>query len=157
VTRRRVPGGPVIFLAVLAIAVAVAVLMARCAAEAVGAGRAPTSIPRDATPVSQRWSGRVERTAGWASSFGPGLWHNQLACGGRLYRTTHAVAHRWLPCGTWLRVCYRRRCQDLLVRDRGPFVAGRSLDLTEAAVRRFGFRSAMSWGVRLVTYWRRYP
>ena len=39
-----------------------------------------------------------------------------------------------------------------LVRDRGPFVWGRSLDLTEAAVRRFGFASARSWGVRYLEW-----
>ena len=68
---------------------------------------------------------------GQASSFGPGLYGNHLACGGRLYPSTHAVAHRTLPCGTWLRVCHRNRCQRLLVRDRGPFVGGRDLDITE--------------------------
>ena len=75
-----------------------------------------------------------------------------MACGGRLWPSTHAVAHRTLKCGTPLRVCWRNRCQRLLVRDRGPFVWGRSLDLTEAAVRRFGFASARSWGVRYIEW-----
>ena len=91
-------------------------------------------------------------SGGYASSFGPGLYGNRLACGGRLERSTHAVAHRTLPCGTPLRVCYRRRCQTLRVRDRGPWVAGRYLDITEAAVRRFGVRSSARWGVRYVEW-----
>ena len=91
-------------------------------------------------------------SGGYASSFGPGLYGNRLACGGRLWRSTHAVAHRSLPCGTPLRVCYRRRCQTLRVRDRGPWISSRSLDITEAAVRRFGVASARRWGVRYVEW-----
>jgi hypothetical protein len=87
-----------------------------------------------------------------ASAYGPGLYGNPLACGGRLWPMTHAVAHRSIPCGRELRVCYRHRCQRLLVRDRGPWIAGRELDLTEAAARRFGFRSALDWGIRYVVY-----
>ena len=89
---------------------------------------------------------------GQASSYGPGLYGNHMACGGRLYPSTHAVAHRTLPCGTWLKVCHRNRCQRLLVRDRGPFVGGRELDITEAAVRRFGYGSSRAWGVRWVRW-----
>ncbi|CAL8128784.1 unnamed protein product [Orchesella dallaii] len=45
------------------------------------------------------------------------------------------VAHKTLPCGTRLRVRNRDngRTVDVTVRDRGPFVAGRILDLTYAA------------------------
>ncbi|CAL8128787.1 unnamed protein product [Orchesella dallaii] len=45
------------------------------------------------------------------------------------------VAHKTLPCGTRLRVRNRDngRTVDVTVRDRGPFVAGRILDLTYEA------------------------
>jgi rare lipoprotein A (peptidoglycan hydrolase) len=89
---------------------------------------------------------------GRASAYGPGLYGNPMACGGTLHPGTQAVAHRWLPCGTRLRVCYDRRCTDARVRDRGPYVGGRTLDLSEAVVRRLGYRSAMSWGVRVVVW-----
>lgn len=45
----------------------------------------------------------------------------------------HGAAHRWLPCGTLLAVCATvdgaRRCVEARVTDKGPFVAGRTLDL----------------------------
>lgn len=49
---------------------------------------------------------------------------------GRVY--TYGVAHRTLPFGTRIRVC-ARRCVTARVMDRGPFVAGRGLDLNRAA------------------------
>lgn len=89
-----------------------------------------------ASPASSHSTGRTV-TASW---YGPGLYGNGLACGGRLSTSTVGVAHRWLRCGTRLTVCYRGRCARATVVDRGPFVAGRDLDLTGAlAVRlRFG-------------------
>lgn len=87
-----------------------------------------------------------------ASAYGPGLYGNALACGGRLWPHTRAIAHRSLPCGTMLRLCYRRRCTRARVLDRGPFVDGRTLDLSEAVVRRLGVRSASAWGVRSIRY-----
>ena len=89
---------------------------------------------------------------GMASSYGPGLYGNRLACGSRLWPTTIAVAHRSLRCGQPLRVCWRTRCIRALVRDRGPWIQGRSLDLTEALVRRFGFRSSRHFGVRYIEW-----
>lgn len=87
-----------------------------------------------------------------ASSFGPGLYGNSLACGGTLSRGTRAVAHRSLACGTLLRICYARRCATSRVRDRGPYVGGRTLDLSEAVVRALGYSSASAWGVRVVVW-----
>lgn len=87
-----------------------------------------------------------------ASSYGPGLYGNQLACGGRLYRSTIAVAHKYLRCGTRIRVCYRSRCSYARVRDRGPWVRGRDLDLTEALTYRLCGCSATRWGVRRVQW-----
>ena len=94
----------------------------------------------------------ADSATGVASSYGPGLYGNSLACGGTLWPHTRAVAHRWLPCGTRLVICYDRRCTLARVRDRGPYVWGRTLDLSEAVVRALGYRSAMSWGVRVVVW-----
>ena len=71
-----------------------------------------------------------------ASYYGPGLWGNRLACGGRLRRRTVGIAHRSLPCGTRVPVYYGGRLTVLRVIDRGPFTSGVSLDLTKAAARR---------------------
>ena len=87
-----------------------------------------------------------------ASSYGPGLYGNRMSCGGRLTPSTRAVAHRTLPCGTRVRICYALVCATARVRDRGPFVHGRTLDLSEAVVRSLGYRGAMTWGVRVVAW-----
>jgi hypothetical protein len=76
-----------------------------------------------------------------ASYYGPGLYGNRLACGGTLTPGTIGVAHKSLPCGT--RVVFRHRGNTVRARviDRGPYVAGREYDLTEATKRRLGFGS----------------
>jgi rare lipoprotein A len=87
-----------------------------------------------------------------ASAYGPGLYGNRMACGGTLQQHTRAVAHRWLPCGTRVRICYAWRCIPGRIRDRGPFVRGRTLDLSEALVRALGYRDAWAWGVRVIVW-----
>ncbi len=74
-----------------------------------------------------------------ASWFGPGLYGNSLACGGTLTPATNGVAHKSLPCGTRLTVCYLRRCVRTRVVDRGPFVGGRTFDLAAGLARRLHF------------------
>jgi rare lipoprotein A (peptidoglycan hydrolase) len=98
-------------------------------------------IVRDATAATSR-----------ASSFGPGLYGNTMACGGTLWPSTRAVAHRRLPCGTRIRVCYATSCVNARVRDRGPYVRHRTLDLSEALVRELGYPTAVVWGVRVVVW-----
>jgi rare lipoprotein A len=83
-----------------------------------------------------------------ASWYGPGLYGNTLACGGRLTTSTIGVAHRWLRCGTRLTICYRGRCARARVVDRGPYVGGREFDLTAGLAGWLRFS-----GVRTV-YWR---
>jgi len=58
---------------------------------------------------------------------------------GRYHGGYNIVAHKTLPCGTRLRLCYRRRCASARVQDRGPYVAGRELDLDVRLQRRLGF------------------
>lgn len=67
-----------------------------------------------------------------ASWYGPGLYGNRTACGQTLKRGTLGVAHKTLPCGTKVRFYYRGRTVRVPVIDRGPFIAGREWDLTEA-------------------------
>jgi rare lipoprotein A len=51
------------------------------------------------------------------------------------------AAHRTLPFGTRVKVTNRATGRSVVVRinDRGPFVAGRIIDLTPAAARALGF------------------
>jgi rare lipoprotein A (peptidoglycan hydrolase) len=67
-----------------------------------------------------------------ASWYGPGLYGNNLGCGGVLTTRTVGVAHKSFRCGTRVRICYRR-CATFRVIDRGPYVYGREFDLTYPA------------------------
>ncbi|HEX6781401.1 MAG TPA: septal ring lytic transglycosylase RlpA family protein [Solirubrobacterales bacterium] len=78
------------------------------------------------------------RLAG-ASYYGPGLYGNGVACGGTLLPRTMGVAHKTLPCGTKVKLRYHGRSVTVPVIDRGPYVAGRDYDLTEAVKERLGF------------------
>ncbi|MGD0196321.1 MAG: septal ring lytic transglycosylase RlpA family protein [Solirubrobacteraceae bacterium] len=63
------------------------------------------------------------------SWYGPG---GLTACGEELTASTLGVASRTLPCGTRVTLRYRGRSVRVPVIDRGPYVAGRTYDLTYA-------------------------
>jgi hypothetical protein len=71
-----------------------------------------------------------------ASWYGGG---GSLACGGWLTSSTLGVANKTLPCGTLVTLRYDGRTVRVPVVDRGPYVAGREFDLTEATKRALGF------------------
>ncbi|HWH43472.1 MAG TPA: septal ring lytic transglycosylase RlpA family protein, partial [Thermoleophilaceae bacterium] len=77
--------------------------------------------------------------AATASYYGPGLYGNMTACGQTLTAETRGVAHPSLPCGTPVTLWYRGRSATVEVIDRGPYVPGRSWDLTAATARDLGF------------------
>jgi rare lipoprotein A len=77
----------------------------------------------------------VFRLAG-ASWYGGG---GGLACGGELTSSTMGVANKTLPCGTMVTLRYSGHSVRVPVIDRGPYVAGRDFDLTEATKRALGF------------------
>ena len=72
-----------------------------------------------------------------------------LACGGTLSEDQLGVASRTLPCGTVVAIAYRGRVVHVPVIDRGPYVEGRTWDLTGATAEALGFP-----GLGVVT-WRR--
>jgi peptidoglycan lytic transglycosylase len=74
-----------------------------------------------------------------ASYYGPGLYGNGTACGGSLQPATLGVAHKTLPCGSKVTLRYHGRSVAVRVIDRGPYVAGRDFDLTEATRNRLHF------------------
>jgi rare lipoprotein A len=57
---------------------------------------------------------------------------SKTACGVKLTRTTIGVANKTLPCGTQVELYYRGKKLVVPVIDRGPFVDGRTWDLTKA-------------------------
>jgi len=67
-----------------------------------------------------------------ASWYGPGFYGNRTACGQVYTPETIGVAHRTLRCGTMLVLEYRGRMMTVPVIDRGPYIAGRTLDLSNA-------------------------
>jgi peptidoglycan lytic transglycosylase len=81
-----------------------------------------------------------------ATWYGPGLYGNGLACGGRLTERTLGVAHRTLPCGTRVALLYRGRSLTVKVVDRGPFGAGADFDLTSATAKRLGMTGTSRLG-----------
>jgi rare lipoprotein A len=72
-----------------------------------------------------------------SSWYGPGF-HGRLTANGERYNQ-HALtaAHKTLPFGTRLRVCFQR-CAIVRVTDRGPFIHGRELDLSKGAADAIG-------------------
>jgi rare lipoprotein A len=66
--------------------------------------------------------------------------------------STCGVAHRSLPFGTELTVCYQGGgcAYNVPMIDRGPFVYGRDLDITVAVADQIGLTYA---GVGLVSWW----
>jgi hypothetical protein len=77
----------------------------------------------------------VYRLAG-ASWYGGG---GGTACGEQLTSSTLGVANKTLPCGTLVTLRYDGHTVRVPVIDRGPYVAGREFDLTEATKRALGF------------------
>jgi rare lipoprotein A len=66
-----------------------------------------------------------------------GLCGSRTANGERVNCSAMTAAHRTLPFGTLVTVCHRG-CIVVRINDRGPFVAGRHIDLTPAAARAIG-------------------
>jgi len=64
----------------------------------------------------------------------------RLASGGRFNPSAMTAAHKTLPFGTRVRVTHARngRSVDVRINDRGPFVAGRIIDLSKAAAQAIG-------------------
>lgn len=81
------------------------------------------------------------------SWYGPGFYGHGMAGGGTLQRDSMVLAHRSLPFGTKVRVKYHGHTVTAVVRDRGPFVAGRTFDLGPGTAKALGFS-----GVGTISY-----
>src|SRR5205085_11195326 len=73
-----------------------------------------------------------------ASWYGPGFYGNRTACGQTYTAEILGVAHRTLPCGTIVVLSYGANRVTVPVIDRGPYVVGRALDLSNATRRALG-------------------
>ena len=72
-----------------------------------------------------------------ASWYGP-YFHGRTTANGETY-DMHGItaAHKTLPFGTKLRVCYEG-CVDVRINDRGPYIGARELDLSYGAAKAIG-------------------
>jgi rare lipoprotein A (peptidoglycan hydrolase) len=99
---------------------------------------APTSTLAPTSPSAVVAAGgpAVLITASW---YGPGFYDNRLPCWQWLQANglpiqfepdTWGVAHKTLPCGTMLTLSHGANSITVPVVDRGPYVAGREIDLS---------------------------
>lgn len=124
-------------------------LVAACSPKA---GPEPTAAPEAATrpksaarppgaPGSRASRpGRPPAIEGLASFYGPGFHGRLTASGERFDRHALTAAHRKLAFGTCLDVTNVGNGKRVRVRvnDRGPFIRGRVLDVSEGAARKLG-------------------
>ena len=66
----------------------------------------------------------------------------RTADGNKFNPSAMTTAHRTLPFGTKLRVTYRGKSVTVRVNDRGPFIKGRTLDLSKGAAAKLGMLRA---------------
>ena len=72
-----------------------------------------------------------------ASWYGP-YFHGRTTANGETYNMYGiSAAHKTLPFGTELRVCYQG-CVDVRINDRGPYIGARELDLSYGAAKAIG-------------------
>jgi rare lipoprotein A len=94
--------------------------------------------PEQAPPKKKRQHRKIlSRGACEASYYGSG---GKTASGESFDRDALTAAHKTLPIGSKVRVTNRHNDRSVVVRinDRGPFVAGRCLDLSSAAMQAVG-------------------
>lgn len=77
--------------------------------------------------------GQIVRVSWYGAESG-----NRTASGMRFDGSQMIAAHRSLPFGTRVRFTYRGKSVTVPVEDRGPYVAGRSYDLSRAAAAKLG-------------------
>lgn len=91
----------------------------------------PPQKPARADSVARNYW-RFDGDISW---YGPGLYGNGTACGFKMTKGLVGVAHRSLPCGTM--VTFRNpsngKSVTVPVIDRGPYVDGRTWDLSHGA------------------------
>ena len=115
-----------------------AFILATCLGSAGAQARVHSHAPR-AYAYSQ---------GGLASWYGPGFHGRRTASGERFNTGAFTAAHRYWPFGTRVRVTNRNNGRSVVVRinDRGPYAAGRVIDLSHASAEAIGLG-----GVGMVT------
>jgi rare lipoprotein A len=91
-------------------------------------------------PTSEREDATGWQESGIASWYGPGFHGKRTASGERFNTNELTAAHKTLPFGTRVRVKSQVNGKQVVVRinDRGPFIKGRIIDLSQAAAQALG-------------------
>jgi rare lipoprotein A (peptidoglycan hydrolase) len=97
-------------------------------ANAAALGRPSIKVPAPAKGAITKNYWRFDPNISW---YGPGFYGNGTACGQTLTKELVGVAHRTLPCGTMVTFRYKGKVVTAPVIDRGPYVAGRTWDLSK--------------------------
>ena len=107
------------------------------------------SISTIAAAVLLSVSTSASATNTMLSSWYGGYFHGRTTANGETYDMYgHTAAHKTLPFGTKLRVCYQG-CVDVRINDRGPYIGARELDLSYGAAKEIGL---IQPGVDYVSY-----
>jgi rare lipoprotein A len=107
----------------------------------------------DETPAPRKRARSSDNDSGGDSYSGKAsyYWEPQaLASGGRFNPNAMTAAHKTLPFGTRVRVTNQSNGQsvEVVINDRGPYIAGRIIDLSKAAAHAINMQGA---GVASVT------
>jgi peptidoglycan lytic transglycosylase len=103
----------------------------------------------DAPRVPEGASGGMDARTMVASYYANVLEGNPTASGEPYEPRRYTAAHKSLPLGTQLRVAYGDEAVEVVVNDRGPFVAGRDIDLSLAAAEEIGLTAPGTAPVRV--------
>lgn len=79
-----------------------------------------------------------------ASYYGYELAGSPTASGEPFNPEGYTAAHKTMPLGTQLKVTYGGSSVDVVVNDRGPYVEGRDIDLSQGAAEAIGLTAAGS-------------
>lgn len=112
----------------LLITVACFLLPTSCSSNRTVASKTP------ATPKSARIGSKQQGIASWYGE----PYHGKQAANGEIYNMdAFTAAHKTLPFETWVRVknLSNKETTEVRITDRGPFVAGRIIDLSRASAR----------------------
>ena len=82
--------------------------------------------------------GTTSANADVASWYGPGFHGRTTASGERFNQWALTAAHKTLPFGTRVLVTRGKKSVIVRINDRGPFIKGRTIDLSKAAAQKIG-------------------
>jgi rare lipoprotein A len=147
--------------------IGVAFLFQGCALMPKGSlSRTPGSLPTAAPAAVKATSPKLDSTApkptrepkmseiGHASWYGPGFAGKTTASGEAFDQKEFIAAHRTLPFGSKVRVVNLDNDKSVVVeiKDRGPFVEGRIIDVSQAAANALGMVQAGLARVRIEVF-----